>query len=56
MKLELFTIFDKFAKTGAIFVSSTSSLSITDFTDVTVFARSLHRHAFVQSRAENETH
>src|SRR5260221_14142046 len=36
MKLELFTIFDKFAKTGAIFVSSTSSLSITDFTDVTV--------------------
>jgi 3-hydroxybutyryl-CoA dehydrogenase len=36
MKLELFTIFDKFAKTGAIFVSNTSSLSITDFTDVTV--------------------
>jgi 3-hydroxybutyryl-CoA dehydrogenase len=36
MKLELFTIFDKFAKAGAIFASSTSSLSITDFTDVTV--------------------
>src|SRR5258708_22054728 len=36
MKLDLFTIFDKFAKTGAIFASSTSSLSITDFTDVTV--------------------
>src|SRR5258708_5523493 len=36
MKLELFTIFDKFAKTGAIFASSTSSLSITYFTDVTV--------------------
>ncbi len=36
MKLELFTIFDKFAKTGAIFASSTFSLSITDFTDVTV--------------------
>src|SRR3989454_8449727 len=36
MKLELFTIFDKFAKTGAIFASHTSSLSITDFTDVTV--------------------
>ncbi len=35
MKLELFTIFDKFAKTGAIFASNTSSLSITDFTDVT---------------------
>ena len=36
MKLELFTIFDKFAKTGAIFASNTSSLLITDFTDVTV--------------------
>jgi len=36
MKLELFTIFDKFAKMGAIFASNTSSLSITDFTDVTV--------------------
>src|SRR6202045_3782154 len=36
MKLELFTIFDKFAKTGAIFASNTSSLSITDFSDVTV--------------------
>ncbi len=36
MKLELFTIFDKFAKTGAVFASNTSSLSITDFTDITV--------------------
>jgi 3-hydroxybutyryl-CoA dehydrogenase len=36
MKLELFTIFDKFARTGAVFASNTSSLSITDFTDVTV--------------------
>src|SRR5437867_5382226 len=36
MKLELFTIFDKFAKTGAIFASNTSSLSITDFADITV--------------------
>jgi 3-hydroxybutyryl-CoA dehydrogenase len=36
MKLELFTIFDKFARAGAIFASNTSSLSITDFTDVTV--------------------
>lgn len=36
MKLELFTIFDKFAKTGAIFVSTASFLSITDFTDITV--------------------
>ena len=36
MKLELFTVFDKFAKTSAIFASNTSSLSISDFTDVTV--------------------
>jgi 3-hydroxybutyryl-CoA dehydrogenase len=36
MKLELFTIFDKFAKTGAIFASTASSLSISDFTDIVV--------------------
>lgn len=35
MKLELFTTFDKFAKSSAIFASNTSSLSITDFTDST---------------------
>jgi len=37
MKLELFTIFDKFAKTGAIFASTAASLSISDFTDIVVF-------------------
>lgn len=36
MKLELFTIFDKFAKPGAIFASATSADSIADFSDVTV--------------------
>ena len=36
MKLELFTIFDRFAKPGAIFASNTSSLSITEMSDVTV--------------------
>lgn len=36
MKLELFTIFDKFAKPGAIFASSSTSLSIGEMTDVTV--------------------
>lgn len=36
MKLEIFTIFDKFAKPGAIFASNTSSLSISDFTDIMV--------------------
>ncbi|HZS71523.1 MAG TPA: 3-hydroxyacyl-CoA dehydrogenase NAD-binding domain-containing protein [Candidatus Acidoferrum sp.] len=36
MKMELFAIFDKFAKPGAIFASNTSSLSITEMSDVTV--------------------
>jgi 3-hydroxybutyryl-CoA dehydrogenase len=36
MKLELFTIFDRFGKAGVIFASNTSSLSITDFTDIIV--------------------
>jgi 3-hydroxybutyryl-CoA dehydrogenase len=35
MKIELFTIFDKFAKPGAIFASTTSSLSINDLAAVT---------------------
>jgi 3-hydroxybutyryl-CoA dehydrogenase len=36
MKMELFTIFDKFAKPHAIFASNTSSLSISDMSDLTV--------------------
>src|SRR5580704_9259637 len=36
MKLELFTIFDKFAKPNAIFASSTSSLSVSDFSDIVI--------------------
>jgi 3-hydroxybutyryl-CoA dehydrogenase len=35
MKIELFTIFDKFAKPGAIFAATTASLSVTDMADVT---------------------
>jgi 3-hydroxybutyryl-CoA dehydrogenase len=35
MKIELFTIFDKFAKPGAIFGTTTSSLSITEIASVT---------------------
>jgi 3-hydroxybutyryl-CoA dehydrogenase len=35
MKLELFTIFDKFAKPEAIFASTTASLSITELAAVT---------------------
>jgi 3-hydroxyacyl-CoA dehydrogenase len=37
MKLELFTIFDRFAKPGAIFASATSAHAIGDFSDVTVY-------------------
>src|SRR5271154_6857607 len=36
MKLELFTIFDKFAKPNAIFASTTSLLSISDFSDIVI--------------------
>lgn len=35
MKLELFTIFDKFAKPGAIFASTSASLSISELASVT---------------------
>jgi 3-hydroxyacyl-CoA dehydrogenase len=35
VKIELFTIFDKFAKPGAIFASTSTSLSITEMADVT---------------------
>ena len=33
IKLEIFTLLDKFAKPGAIFASNTSSLSITEMAD-----------------------
>jgi len=47
MKLELFTIFDKFAKPDAIFASNTSSLSITEFTDIVTFPeRCIGMHFF----------
>lgn len=36
MKLELFTIFDKFAKPGAILASTSGSFSVSDMSDVTV--------------------
>lgn len=38
MKLELFTIFDKFAKPGAILASTTPSLAIDDLADMTFCA------------------
>jgi 3-hydroxybutyryl-CoA dehydrogenase len=47
MKLELFTIFDKFAKASAIFASNSSSLSITEMSDVTVYReRCIGMHFF----------
>jgi 3-hydroxybutyryl-CoA dehydrogenase len=47
MKLELFTIFDKFAKPGAIFASNTSALSISDFSDIVLHrGRSIGMHFF----------
>jgi 3-hydroxybutyryl-CoA dehydrogenase len=47
MKLELFTIFDKFAKANTIFASNTSSLSITEISDVTVYReRCIGMHFF----------
>ncbi|MGA2812585.1 MAG: 3-hydroxyacyl-CoA dehydrogenase NAD-binding domain-containing protein [Candidatus Acidiferrum sp.] len=45
MKLELFTIFDKFAKPGAIFATTTRTLSILDISDVT-----LHRDSCIGMR------
>ena len=38
MKLELFTIFDKFARPGAIFASTTNRFSITDLGEMTFCA------------------
>jgi 3-hydroxyacyl-CoA dehydrogenase len=35
MKIELFTIFDKFAKPGAVFASTTTSLSVSEMAAVT---------------------
>lgn len=38
MKLELFTIFDKFGRPGALFASTTQSLAIDDLADMTFCA------------------
>jgi 3-hydroxybutyryl-CoA dehydrogenase len=47
MKLELFIIFDKFAKPNAIFASNTSSLSISDFSDIVLYRdRCIGMHFF----------
>jgi 3-hydroxybutyryl-CoA dehydrogenase len=47
MKMELFTVFDKFAKPGAIFASNTSSLSISEMSELTVLReRCIGMHFF----------
>jgi len=47
MKLELFTIFDKFAKPNAIFATAATALSIGDFSDVVIFReRCIGMHFF----------
>ena len=54
MKLELFTIFDKFAKPGAIFASTTASLSVGDITDVTIFRERCIGMRFLHSAAKGD--
>jgi 3-hydroxybutyryl-CoA dehydrogenase len=51
MKLELFTIFDKFAKPGAIFVSTSAALSVNDITDVAIFRERCIGMRFTRSSA-----
>jgi 3-hydroxybutyryl-CoA dehydrogenase len=47
MKLELFTTFDKFAKPNCIFASNTSSLAISDFSDIVIMReRCIGMHFF----------
>lgn len=53
MKLELFTIFDKFAKPGAILASTTQSLAIDDLADMTFCAERCVGVRFLRG-AENE--
>jgi 3-hydroxybutyryl-CoA dehydrogenase len=54
MKIELFTIFDKFAKPGAIFVTTTTSLPVTELAEVTICADRCigMRFSVDESRAE----
>jgi 3-hydroxybutyryl-CoA dehydrogenase len=49
MKIELFTIFDKFAKPGAILASSASTLSITEMAAVTFCAERCIGMRFVET-------
>jgi 3-hydroxybutyryl-CoA dehydrogenase len=54
VKLEIFTIFDKFAKPGAILASNTSSLSITEIASITFRAEDCIGMHFLDPVAETE--
>jgi len=55
MKLELFTIFDKFAKPDAIFVSTLEKLSILDISDVTIRRDRCMGMRFVRDESGEDT-
>jgi 3-hydroxybutyryl-CoA dehydrogenase len=54
VKLEIFTIFDKFAKPGAILASNTSSLSITEIASITFRAENCIGMHFLDPVAETK--
>jgi 3-hydroxybutyryl-CoA dehydrogenase len=54
MKIELFTIFDKFAKPGAIFASTTSSASISELGAITVCPERCIEMRFVSNGSSRE--
>jgi 3-hydroxybutyryl-CoA dehydrogenase len=55
LKLELFTIFDKFAKPGAILASTTTSLSITELAEITFCQeRCIGMHFFADTRGAQQ--
>jgi 3-hydroxybutyryl-CoA dehydrogenase len=54
VKLEIFTIFDKFAKPGAILASNTSSLSITEIASITFRAEDCIGMHFLDPVAETK--
>jgi 3-hydroxyacyl-CoA dehydrogenase len=55
MKLELFTIFDKFANPGAIFISTSEELSILDISDVTIRRDRCMGMRFIRAESGEDT-
>ena len=54
IKIELFTIFDKFAKPGAIFATTTSSLSISEIAEATFCPERCIGMRFMSPRRESK--